>query len=186
MTRVLVLLLLLAGCGDPQAEARAAAQRQAESELASDPGAALRTVRAAIAEHGADARLELVAGLACKSLGQTTEQLQHAEAGLAFDEPFTALRADLSWVRGSALMSRYMQLSAGDDWRAANTALEQATTDGAHRAEAATALVFLQDMGTLGSQERQLKFARLVLQLDPGGEYASKVQALLDKKGLKP
>jgi hypothetical protein len=183
---VLLLLLLVAACGDPHAQARDAAAAQAQSELAADPSAALRTAKAALAEHGADPRLELVAGLAHLQLHETSEAVTQAEAGLSADELPPDLRADLSWVRGAALMARYRELSSADDWRAANLALEHATTAGAHRVEAATALTFLQVLGNLGNDDRLLKYARLVLQLEPEGESAKQVRALLDSKGLKP
>jgi len=187
MARALVLLLLLvASCSDPHATARAAALAQAQSELATDPAAALRTAKAALAEHGADPRLSLVAGLAHQQLHEPGEAIAQAEAGLAADELPPDLRADLSWVRGAALLARFKELNSADDWRAANLALEQATTAGAYRVQAATALAGLQLLGTLGNDERLLKYARLVFQLEPDGESARQLHALLDAKGLKP
>jgi hypothetical protein len=187
MARVLVLLLLLlAACGDPHAAARDAALAQAQSELAADPAAALRTANTALVEHGADPRLSLVAGLAHLHLHEPSEAIAQAEAGLAADELPPDLRADLSWVRGAALMARFRELNSADDWRAANLALEQATTAGGYRVDAATALAFLQTLGTLGNDERLLKYARLVLQLEPEGNSAQQLQKLLDSKGLKP
>jgi hypothetical protein len=187
MARALVvLLLLLAACGDPHADARAAALAQAQSELAADPAAALRTAKVALHEHGADPALSLLAGLAHLALEQRNEAIAEADAGLSAEGLTPEMRAELCWVRGSALMSRFLELSSPDDWRSANTALETATTAGAYRVRAATALVFLQTLGTLGNQDRLLKFARLVLQLEPEGESAQKVSALLEQKGLKP
>jgi hypothetical protein len=89
-------------------------------------------------------------------------------------------------VRGAALLARFKELNSADDWRAANLALELATTAGAYRVQAATALAGLQLLGTLGNDERLLKYARLVFQLEPDGESARQLHALLDAKGLKP
>jgi len=46
--------------------------------------------------------------------------------------------------------------------------------------------VLLQDMGTLGTTERQLKFARLLFELDPNSDASAKIRAHLESKGLKP
>ncbi len=181
-----VLLVVLSGCSDAAQSARGRAAEEAASLLAGDPRAALRVARAAQADHGADPRLSLVAGLAHMRLEQRSEAIEQAEAGLAVEDLPPDLRADLSWVRGAGLMSRFRELSSPDDWRAANTALEDATLAGAHRAEAAAALVFLQDLSPLGSDDRQLRFARLLLELAPDGAAAGKVRELLAQKGLTP
>src|SRR5678815_6053378 len=74
---------------------------------------------------------------------------------------------DSAWVQGFALVGRYRDLHAEDDWRAANTILERAADHGSHRAEAAFLLVALQDLGNHRDDPRQLKYARLLQQLEP-------------------
>jgi hypothetical protein len=184
-----LLALLLAwpcACSDASADARAAALAEAQAALEADPSRALHAARAALSDHGADPRLSLVAGLACQRLERRSEALEHADAGLAVEGLEPGLRAELAWVRGAALMSRYRELSAAADWRAANMALESATQAGAWRVKAAAALAVLQDLGPLGSPERQEKFARLVLQLQPDGREAQAMRALLERRGLSP
>jgi len=180
------LLLALAACGDPSAPGRDAALAGAQAALESDPSSALHLARAGLSDHGADARLSLVAGLACLQLERRSEALAAADEGLAADDLPADLRADLSWVRGAALMARFRELSDLDDWRAANGALEAATGAGAHRVRAAAALALLQDLAPLGSQERQLRFARLAIELEPDGEAARTLRAVLERKGLSP
>jgi hypothetical protein len=187
MLRWLVLLLVMvAGCSDAAESARTQAVDEARARLESDPAQALRVAKSALAEHGADPRLSLVAGLAHLRLEQRSEAIAQADAGLAVEDLPADLHADLSWVRGAGLMSRFRELSSQDDWRAANTALEDATEAGTHRAEAATALVFLQELGPLGTPERQLRFGRLLLQLAPESPAAARVRELLEAKGLTP
>jgi hypothetical protein len=183
---LLLPLLLLAACSDPAADAREAARATARAALGQDPSRALHVARAALAEHGPDPGLGLLAGLACQRLERRSEALEHADAGLATEDLPADLRADLAWVRGAALMSRYRELSASDDWRAANTALESATQAGAYCVQAAAALAVLQDLGPLGSPERQEKFARLALRLQPDGREAQAMRTLLERRGLTP
>jgi len=187
MLRWLVLLLvMLAGCGDASEAARNTAADEAQAALATDPARALRVAKAALAEHGPDPRLSLVAGLAHMHLEQRSEAIAQAGAGLAVDDLPPDLHADLSWVRGAGLMARYREIASLDDWRAANTALEDATVAGNHRAEAAAALVFLQDLGPMGTPERQLRFGRLLLELSPDSPAAGRVRSVLEAKGLTP
>lgn len=183
---LLLLLLALAACSDAQAPDREERLREAQAALAQDASRALHLARAALAETGPDARLSLVEGLACLRLERRSEARTAADAGLAAAELDEDLRADLSWVRGAASMALYRELSDLADWRAANEALEVAAGAGAHRAEAAAALALLQDLGTLGSDERQLRYARLLLQLEPDGAAAGAVRAVLERKGLSP
>src|SRR5262245_15007539 len=98
MRRALLVVLLLAACSDPHAAARAAARDQAEAELATDPGAALRTARAALTEHGSDPALSLVAGLAHLRLEQRSEAIKEADVGLSAPDLPPEMRADLNWV----------------------------------------------------------------------------------------
>lgn len=181
-----LLVVLLAACGNASADARAKAESDALAALDKDPSQALHLARGALAEFGPDARLSLVAGLACLRLDRRDEAILDAETGLADESASADLHADLSWVRGAALMARYRDLSADRDWRAANMSLENATEAGSHRLEAATALTFLQALGKLGTDDRLLRFAKLVFELAPDGPEATQVHALLDKKGLKP
>jgi hypothetical protein len=81
-------------------------------------------------------------------------------------------------------MGRFRELSSQDDWRAANTTLERATASGSHRADAAFLLVNLLDLGNHRDDARQLRFARLLVQLEPGGQRTADVRALLEQKGL--
>ncbi len=181
-----LLLLLPVGCSDASADARAAALAEAQAALEADPSRALHVARAALVEHGADPRLSLAAGLACLRLERRSEALGLADAGLAAEDLPAELRSDLAWVRGASLMARYRELSAADDWRGANTTLETATQAGAWRAQAAAALAILQDLGPLGSPDRQTKFARLALQLQPEGQAAQALRGLLERRGLSP
>lgn len=181
-----LLLLLPSACSDASADARATALAEAQAALDADASRALHVARAALADHGADPRLSLVAGLACQRLERRTEALELADAGLLAGDLPPALRAELEWVRGAALMSRFRELSVTDDWRGANTALEAATQAGGYRVQAAAALAALQDLGPLGSPARQEKFARLVLQLQPEGREAQAMRALLERRGLSP
>ena len=184
--RWLPLLLLLSACGDPATGARADAAAQAEALLASDASQALHVLRGALADHGPDPRLHLVAAQAHMHLDQPDDAIAQAEAGLAFEDLPADLRADLCWVRGAGLTARYRDLSVLDDWRLANSALEEATLAGRYRAEAAVTLALLQDLSPLGSPERQLRFARLALQVQPQGSLADKMRALLAAKGQTP
>lgn len=181
-----LLLLALAACSEAQVPGREDRIREAQAALAQDASRALHLARAAQVDGGPDARLSLVEGLACLRLERRSEARAAADAGLAAADLGEALHADLSWVRGAASMALFRELSDPADWRAANEALEVATGAGAHRAEAAAALALLQDLGTLGSDERQLRFARLLLELEPDGAAARAVRATLERKGLSP
>ena len=55
---------------------------------------------------------------------------------------------------------------------------------GHHRAEAAFLLVALQDLGNHRDDERQLRYARLLQQLEPDGERLRDVRQALEGKGL--
>jgi len=180
-----LLLAALAACGPSAASRRADLLAEGQERLAEDPSAALQTATRGLVELGEDPRLELLAAQACLRLGRRGEALEHADKGLA-GELDDALRGDLSWAKGLALMARFRELQVEDDWRAANTTLEAATGSGSHRAEAAFLLVGLQDMGNHRDDQRQLKFARLLLQLDPDGAHGAETRAMLAAKGLTP
>jgi len=174
-----LLLSATLGCSDGGAEARSTAADEAERQLATDASAALHTVRSALADHGADPELSLLAARACLALDRRGEALDHAEAGLDAEDLDEDTEAELEWARGAALMGRFQELSISADWRGANTALESATRAGGRRVQAATLLVFLQDMGNLGTPARREKFAKLVYELDTEGKAAAKVRAYL-------
>jgi hypothetical protein len=184
-----VLLLssaMASACGDAAATARAEALDQGRAVLAEDASRALFLARGALTEHGADARLSLLAAEACLALDRRNDALVHAEQGLSHEGLDEALAADLHYARGRSLMGRFKDLAAEADFRDANVALESATRSGSHRAEAATLLVGLQDLHGHRNDERQLKFARLLFQLEPDGAAAVKVRAMLAARGLEP
>jgi hypothetical protein len=181
------LAVAVGGCGGSAAAQRAASLAEGRAHLAEDPSAALHVATTALHEHGADARLELLAAEACLKLKRLSDALAHAERGLAAEESLTAeLAADLSWAQGKALMGRYREVASEEDWRAANAALERATDAGSHRAEAAFLLVALQDLGPHRDDERQLRFARVLQEVEPDGQLARDARALLEQKGLSP
>jgi len=181
-----LLLALLTACGDGGAKARADAEVAARAALAENPSQALHLVLEAKAQHGSDPRLALLEAEALTALDRRDDAIDAAQEGLAVENLPEDLRADLSWWRGAALMKRYLELSSENDRRAANMSLETAAGAGAYRLKAATALVFLQDPDQPSSQDRLLRFARLVLQLAPDSNEATQVKALLDAHGLKP
>jgi hypothetical protein len=182
----LLLVALLTACGDGGAKARADAGAAARAVLAENPSQALHLVKEAKAQHGSDPRLALVEAEALTALDRRDDAIEAAEEGLAVENLPDDLRADLSWWRGAALMKRYLELSSENDRRSANKSLETAAAAGAYRVKAATALVFLQDPDKPSNQDRILRFARLVLELAPGSNEATQVQAFLDAHGLKP
>jgi hypothetical protein len=176
---------VLAACGPSSSSQIDERLSEGQARLADDPSAALQIARKALLEVGEDPRLELLAASACLQLGRRNEALTHAEKGLAVEGELSEdLAADLAWAQGFALMGRYHDLHAEDDWRAANTTLERATTAGTHRAEAAFLLAALQDMGQHRDDERQLKYARLLQQLEPEHPRLAELRAVLEKKGL--
>jgi hypothetical protein len=180
--KTLAAALLLGGvlgCSDGGSEARSTAADEAERQLATDPSAALHTVRSALTDHGTDPALSLLAARACLALDRRSEALEHAQAGLDAEDLDEDTESELEWARGTALMGRFNELGSSADWRAANTALESGTRAGGRRVEAATLLVFLQDMGNLGTPARREKFAKLVYELDTEGKSAEKVRAYL-------
>lgn len=182
---VLLALVVALGCGPSQAGQRADLLAEGQARLADDPSAALQIARQALAEHGSDPRLELLAAEACARLERRGDALAHAEQGLAAeDELPDELAGDLSWFKGFALVGRYRELHVEDDWRAANTVLERAAASGSHRADAAFLLVALQDLGNHRDDERQLRYARLLQQLEPDGSRMEDVRAALERKGL--
>jgi len=182
---ILLALTVALGCGPSQASQRDARLAEGEARLADDPSAALQVARQALSESGPDPRLELLAAEACVKLGRRGDALTHAEQALATeDELPDELAGDLSWFKGFALVGRYRDLHVEDDWRAANTVLEQAAASGNHRAEAAFLLVALQDQGNHRDDERQLRYARLLQQLDPDGPRMKSVREALEQKGL--
>jgi len=186
LAALLVLGLGLAGCGSREAEQRADRLNEGLAKLDSDPSAALFIARDALAKQGEDPRLRLLAATACLRLERRSDALEYADQGLAAEDLDDDLRADLQWARGTALAGRFHEVHDLADWRAANSSLELATSAGNHRVQAATLLVLLQDLSGLGTPERQLKFARLVLQLEPEGKNATTVREALAKKGLQP
>jgi hypothetical protein len=185
---VLVLPCVLwaaAACGPSTAAVRAQKLAEGREKLAEDPSAALQVARNALLQVGPDPELELLAADACLALGRRSEALTHADQGLAAEGDLPdALAGDLSWVKGFALVGRFRDLHVDDDWRAANTILERAAESGNHRAEAAFLLVALQDLGSHRDDERQLKYARRLQQLEPEGQRMTDVRAALEKKGL--
>ena len=175
----------LGACGPSAGSQIAERLAEGQAALADDPSAALQIARKALLELGEDPQLALLAATTCIQLGRRGEALTHAEQGLAGERELPEdVAADLAWAQGFALMGRYHDLHAEDDWRAANTTLERATTAGSHRAEAAFLLAALQDMGQHRDDERQLKYARLLAQLDPDGPRTAELRAVLEKKGL--
>ncbi len=183
---VLCAALSLAGCGASTGDERSQRLEEGRGKLESDPSAALFVARDALNRLGEDPRLRLLAATACLRLERRTEALEAANAGLDADDLDDDLRADLEWARGTALAGHFQELSSDADWRAANTSLERATLAGSHRAEAAALLVLLQDLGRRGTPERQLRFARLLIQLEPDGETTARIRKLLEAKGLTP
>jgi hypothetical protein len=183
---LLVLALAAPGCGSKTEEQRADRLQEGLAKLESDPSAALFIARDALSRQGEDPRLRLLAAMACLRLERRSNALEYADQGLQSEDLDDDLKADLQWARGTALAGRYHEVHDLSDWRAANTSLELATAAGGHRVQAATLLVALQDMSNLGTTDRQLKYARLVLQLEPDGKNAASVRALLESKGLKP
>jgi hypothetical protein len=190
----LCLALSASGCGNADAEHEQAVAA-ARASLASDPSAALFQARSGIAARDAegipsDARLELIAAEACIRLDRRTEALDYATNGLTAADLDEDIRADLFWARGAALMGRYRELGDETDWRSANSTLEKATEAGHHRVDAAMALVGLQDLGNHANPERQLKYGRMVIELDrengAEGGKAALVRRLLESKGLTP
>lgn len=183
---LLVALASLVACGDGGAKARSDAEAAARAVLAENPSKALHLVNAAKAEHGSDARLALVEAEALTALDRRDDAIDAADDALSAEDLPEDVRADLNWWRGASLMKRFMELSSENDRRAANMALESASAAGSYRLKAATALVFLQAADLPRSQERLLRFARLVLELAPDSNEATQVKTLLDAKGLKP
>ena len=187
MRPVFALLLVgLVACGDGGAKARADATAAARAVLAENPSKALHLVNEAKAAHGSDARLALVEAEALTALDRRDDAIDVADDALSAENLPEDVRADLNWWRGASLMKRFMELSAENDRRAANMALESASAAGSYRLKAATALVFLQVADLPRSQDRLLRFARMVQELAPESDEAKQVQALLDAKGLKP
>lgn len=189
--RVAHLALLLpcvlgaAGCGPSHAAERAQKLAEGREQLAGDPSAALQVARNALLQVGPDPELELLAADACLALGRRSEALTHADQGLAVEGDLPdELAGDLSYAKGFALMGRFRDLHVEDDWRAANMVLERAAANGNHRAEAAFLLVALQDLGNHRDDERQLRYARLLQQLEPDSQRLADVRAALEKKGL--
>jgi hypothetical protein len=178
-----VWLCVALACSDEGAAARGMARDEAERQLLTDASAALHAARSALTEYGPDPALSLLAARACLALDRRGDALAHADAGLDAEDLDQDTEADLNWARGTALMGRFQELSNQIDWRGANRSLEMATRAGSRRVEAATLLVFLQDMGLLGSTTRRDKFAQLVYELDTGGKAAEQVRAYLAAQG---
>ena len=183
---VLLLVLVLGACGDDGAKARADAVAAAKAVLAENPSKALHLMNEAKASHGSDAGLALVEAEALTALDRRDDAIDVADDALSAENLPEDVRADLNWWRGASLMKRYIELSSENDRRAANMALESASGAGSYRIKAATALVFLQAADLPRSQERLLRFARLVQELAPDSNEATQVKALLEAKGLKP
>jgi len=179
---------VLSGCTDEAAVQRGALAAEADRALlAGDASAALQRARAAIHDYGTSPELALVAARACldTDLKRYDEAVEYARKGaelLGDDDP--DLAADLAWAEGRALMGRYLELRNLSDWRRANSVLEDATEAGTRRIEAAALLVGLQEMHPEGRESRQLKFARLVVQLAPDSQEAENVRATLAAKGV--
>lgn len=188
---LVVPVLLAPACADGTDAKLRAALASAQASLDANPSEALFLSKDALSKsagHDAecDAQLALVAATACLRLERRNDALDYAQRGLQLDGLPPDVLADLNWARGTALMGRFKELGEEADWRTANTALEKGTEAGHHRVEAAALLVFLQDLGRHESTERQLKFARLVLALEPDGKQAALVRKLLESKGLSP
>lgn len=173
------------GCGPSDSARRAELLADGQGLLATDPSAALQVATKALVEFADDPQFELLASEACMALGRRNDALAHAEQGLAGERELPdELEGDLSWAKGKALMGRFLELGSQDDWRSANTVLERGTQSGNHRVEAAFLVFSLQDLGNHKDDERQLKFARLLVQLDPDGPRTADARALLATKGL--
>ena len=175
----------LAGCGPSQASQVEARLAEGEAHLADDPSEALKLARQALDELGEDPRLELLAAEACVKLDRRSDALAHAEKGLASEADLSdELAGDLSWFKGFALAGRYRDLHVEDDWRAANAVLERAAEAGRHRADAAFLIVALQDQGNHRDDARQVRYARLLIELEPDAPRTKEVRAVLEAKGL--
>ena len=182
---ITVALFGLGACSDPAAEAIHSDLTAIQESLdASDDSGALRGARRALTSHPDSPELQLAAALACIGLKRYGEAADYAEAGLADKPKDAAVVADLQWALGSTHLALYVQLGEDDDWRLANSTLERATSlSGNFRANAAYALVRMQGLGGMGSEVRRDKFGRLFLELEPDGEKADKVRALMAAEG---
>ncbi len=188
VTVLLVSVLGMGACSDADAARRTAAHAAIADLLEQDEhSAALAGCMKTLADLGDDPRLQLLAAQACNGLQRRAEAIGHADQGLLLlDEGDPALRGELQWAKGVGLVARFRDLGAEGDWRAANTSLEYATAAGGRRFDAAVLLAVIQDLGDHKNDERQLRFARLALELRPEAPDVAKLVALLESKGLAP
>ncbi len=183
----LVLGGLVASCGDERPlEERIDHLALGDAEF--DGGnyeQALFHARSAWDRETPDPEVAYLAARTSLALERHRDAIEFVEAGLTADVS-SGLRADLEWAQGRAYAALYYELQREADWGAASAALERATRDGRHRVDAACMLAILQGMGGHRDDARLLKFGRMVLELEPQGEYADRVRALFEAQGVKP
>jgi len=177
-----VLLLLMCACSDSAAESlQQGLESIQEALVAGNDSAALQRARSVLVEHPDSPAALLGAAEACIGLKRFNAAAEYALAGLAGAEQDPALTADLHWARGAASLALYLELQAEADWRTANSSLERgASTMGTHRADAAYALVRMQGLDGMGNDGRRDRFGRMFLQIEPTGERADKVRAIIE------
>jgi len=197
--RIASCLLLCTGlsswcaCDDPAAAGVASHRAALQAALLAGDGSqalhlatagldeAARAARAAGDTLREDPALLLGAAEACLLLRRFDEAEAWARRGLALPDLEAAHTADLNWVLGKASLGLFLELHDSAAWRVANAALERgAAADGQHRADAAYALMRMQDLDAQGSPERRAKFGRMFLELEPEGERATAARKLLE------
>ncbi len=183
---VLALVATLAGCAEDRTalDAELAAGRAAFE--AGDASEATRIAREVLASHPDDAAVQQLAAVAAWMRGALGEALQHATRGIELaDADDDDLRSSLHFVAGSAAAQRYTDLKDPRDWGLANNHLEDATVSGRQQVDAAIRLVQMHSSkDPRADRKRLLRFARLILSVEPNGKEADIVRTLAERMGL--
>ncbi|MHC5211635.1 MAG: hypothetical protein ACYTG2_13025 [Planctomycetota bacterium] len=177
-------LVALSACGGEGIAPERVEEIRAAMDV--DPSRALSMVRAADAGDGLSPRVALLGAEACLRLDRRDDALDWARRGLETPGLDEALECELLWAQGTALAGRYQELHTEADRRLANAVLERATAAGPRRADAAFLLAMLQDLGDEPDEARQLRYARLLFELEPDSTRAQQLRAHLESKGLSP
>lgn len=186
LVSVVLLLAWVLACGDSGAAEAAALEDEARVVLLDDPSKALHLARRGLDQHGPRAGLYEVAADASNRLERFSDAAEFALRGLDLAPADEGLRADLKYQRGRAAFGAYRELQRPEDWASANVLLDEASRAGSQRVNAAALLVALHLVQGRRDEERALRFARLVLELEPMGKQASVVRMMLESQGLQP
>lgn len=188
----LILIAVVAfaalACGDEpsagpsRAELRAQITAAVEAE---DWSTALSRARRFRTLHGDDAEALAAAALAAFKLDKSADTFVFLTAAEEL-QPEGDVEADLATVHGMALLKRFRDLGADGDLTQARLQLETGVKAGALRADAAFSLAVLQELAPRANTADQRKYGKLFLQLEPEGERADNLRALLSAKGLLP